>query len=74
MGNRVKKLSFIVGAVVLLSACSGRYSSNGESLYLKNNHGTTLEVPPPLTRENISDFYNLPPQNQEARVNIVPPK
>lgn len=70
----VKKLSFIVCAVLVLSACSERYSSNGEHLYLKSRNGEKLEVPPPLTRANISDFYNLPPQNQDARVSIVPPR
>ena len=69
----MKKLSFIMCAMLVLSACSGRYSSNGESLYLKSRNGAKLEVPPPLTRANISDFYNLPPQNQAAKVNIAPP-
>lgn len=70
----MKKVCFIVCAVLVLSACSGRYSSNGESLYLKSRNGEKLEVPPPLTRANISDFYNLPPQNQDARVSITPPR
>lgn len=69
----MKKLSFIVGAVLVLSACSGRYASNGENLYLKSRNGEKLDVPPPLTRANISDFYNLPPQNQNAQVSIAPP-
>ncbi|MGC1182798.1 hypothetical protein [Legionella sp.] len=69
----MKKLSFIVSVVMMLSACSGRYSSNGESLYLNSRNGVKLEVPPPLTRANISDFYNLPPQNQDARVSSAPP-
>jgi uncharacterized lipoprotein len=60
-------------AVLVLSACSGRYASNGENLYLKSQNGPHLEVPPPRTRANISDFYNLPPQQQDARVNIAPP-
>lgn len=69
----MKKLSFIVCTALVLSACSGRYSSNGESLYLKSRNGVKLEVPPPLTKANISDFYDLPPQNQDARVSIAPP-
>lgn len=69
----MKKLCFVVCAVLLLSACGGRYASNGENLYLKSRNGEKLEVPPPLTRANISDFYNLPPQNQDARVSIAPP-
>ncbi|WP_078061476.1 hypothetical protein [Legionella saoudiensis] len=70
----MKKLSFIVCSMLVLTACSSRYSSNGESLYLKSRNGVHLEVPPPLTKENISDFYNLPPQNQDARVSIAPPR
>ena len=69
----MKRLSFIVCVALALCGCSGRYASNGENLYLKSRNGETLEVPPPLTRANISDFYNLPPQNQDARVSIAPP-
>lgn len=69
----MKKLNFVVCILLLLPGCSGRYSKNGEGLYLRSYNGVKLEVPSPLTRENISDFYNLPPQNQDARVSIVPP-
>lgn len=69
----MKKLSFIVGVALALCGCSGKYASNGEHLYLKSRNGEKLEVPPPLTRTNISDFYNLPPQNEDARVSITPP-
>jgi len=69
----VKKLGFIVLATLALSACSSRYSSNGESLYLQSRNGEKLVVPPPLTTANIGSFYDLPPQNQDARVSIVPP-
>lgn len=70
----MKKISCIICAALILTACSGRYSSNGEHLYLKSRNGEKLEVPPPMTRANISDFYNLPPQNEDARVSITPPK
>ncbi|MFJ1269756.1 hypothetical protein ACD661_14420 [Legionella lytica] len=70
----MKKLSFIVCSLLVLTACSGRYSSNGENLYLKSRNGVNLVVPPPLTKENISDFYNLPPQNQDAKISIAPPR
>lgn len=69
----MKKLSFIVCAALILSSCSGKYASNGENLYLKSRNGEQLVVPPPLTRANMSDFYNLPPQNQDARVSTTPP-
>ncbi|WP_298625742.1 hypothetical protein [uncultured Legionella sp.] len=69
----MKKLSFIVLAALALSACNSRYTSNGENVYLHSRNGVQIVVPPPLTNANISNFYNLPPQNQDARVSIAPP-
>jgi uncharacterized lipoprotein len=69
----VKKLGFVVLATLALSACSSRYSSNGENLYLQSRNGEKLEVPGPLTSANISYFYELPQQTQDARVSIAPP-
>lgn len=69
----MKKLSFIVLASLALSACNSRYTSNGENVYLQSRNGVKVVVPPPLTNANISNFYDLPPQNQEARVSIAPP-
>lgn len=69
----MKKLSFVVLAALALSSCNSRYSSGGEYVYLQSRNGVTLDVPKPLTRANISNFYNLPPQTQDARVSIVPP-
>nr|WP_276559044.1 hypothetical protein [Fluoribacter dumoffii] len=65
-------MCFIVFFALALSGCS-RYASNGENLYLGSANGPSLEVPPPLTRANISNFYDLPQQNQDARVSIEPP-
>jgi uncharacterized lipoprotein len=69
----VKKLSFVVAALLSLSACSSKYSSNGEQVYLKSKNGPQLTVPAPLTSANISHFYDLPLQNQDARVGVAPP-
>ena len=69
----MKKLGFVVLATLVLSACSSRYSSNGENLYLQSRNGVKLEVPPPLTKAYLSNFYDLPSQNQNARVSIAPP-
>lgn len=69
----MKKLSCVVLAGLALSACSSRYSSNGEGLYLQSHNGEKLEIPHPLTSSNISNFYDLPPQNQDARVSLAPP-
>ncbi|WP_454780292.1 hypothetical protein [Legionella sp. WA2022007384] len=68
----MKKLGFIFFVTLVLFGCS-RYASNGEHLYLSSRNGPSLEVPPPLTRANISSFYDLPEQNQNARVSIAPP-
>lgn len=58
---------------LLLTGCSAQYTTNGEQQYLQSRNGLRLVVPPPLTTANISDFYDLPPQNQDARVSVVPP-
>ncbi|MGL5741336.1 MAG: hypothetical protein ACRCXC_01685 [Legionella sp.] len=68
----MKKFGFIICAVLVLSGCS-RYASNGENLYLGSRNGPALEVHSPLTRDNISSFYDLPQQNQDARLSITPP-
>lgn len=68
----MKKLSFSACILLVLCSCS-RYTSNGENLYLKNHNGPVLEVPPPLTSANISNFYNLPQQHQDPQVDIKPP-
>ncbi|MCC5013965.1 MULTISPECIES: hypothetical protein [unclassified Legionella] len=68
----MKKIGFLVLSIMLLTACS-QYASNGEQLYLRSKNGTTVVVPPPLTDSNISHFYDLPPQNQNAQVSIAPP-
>ena len=57
----------------LLTACSAQYTSNGEQQYLSSRNGAVLIVPQPLTSSNISHFYDLPPQTQDATVSIVPP-
>ncbi|PWY54558.1 hypothetical protein DGG96_11490 [Legionella qingyii] len=68
----MKKLFFLIFVTLVLCGCS-RYASNGEHLYLSSRNGPPLEVPPPLSKANISSFYDLPQQNQDARVSIAPP-
>lgn len=68
----MKKIGFFLVSIMLLTACS-QYASNGEQLYLRSKNGTTVVVPPPLTDSNISHFYDLPQQNQNAQVSIAPP-
>lgn len=69
----MNKLCFILGIVLILFGCS-RYATNGEHLYLQSRNGPSLEVPPPLSRANISTFYDLPQQDRDARVSVVPPR
>ncbi len=42
----MKKLGFVVLAMLVLSACSSRYASNGENLYLQSRNGEKIVVPP----------------------------
>ena len=69
----MKKVGCIVLLSFCLSGCSSFYSSNGEDQYMTSRNGLLLVVPPPLTRSNIGDFYDLPVQNQNVRVSIAPP-
>lgn len=68
----VKKIA-VISSLLLISACSMHYGSNGETLYLASRNGPNLVVPAPLTDTDISHFYELPNQNQPATVSIVPP-
>ena len=72
MGNVLRKLSCIILASLALSACSNRYSSSGDGLYLSSRNGAKMTVPSPLTSANIGNFYDLPPQTQDARISIEP--
>ncbi len=69
----MKKISFMILALLSVTACTSKYSSNGEYVYLQSKNGINLQVPPPLTSDNISHFYDLPNQNQSASVSIAPP-
>lgn len=69
----VKKTVFVVLSSLWLTACSSYYASNAESIYLNSRNGPDLVVPSPLTKSNMGYFYNLPLQNQDAKVSIVPP-
>lgn len=69
----MKKLVIVTTIVLLLAACTSRYASNGENKYLQSRNGPGVVVPSPLTTMNISHFYDLPQQNQNAVVSIAPP-
>ncbi|MBA3535049.1 MAG: hypothetical protein H0T84_00305 [Tatlockia sp.] len=67
----MKKIGFFLGSALLLAACS-QFASNGDKQYLNSKNGARVVVPPPMTDSNISRFYDLPPQNQNAGVSIRP--
>jgi uncharacterized lipoprotein len=69
----VKNIGLMVALFLMLAGCSAQYTSNGEQQYLHGRNGVNLVVPPPLTSENISHYYDLPPQNQDARIGVEPP-
>jgi len=69
----VKRLFLIVMPLLATTACTSRYATNAEHVYLQSHNGPQLVVPAPLARSNLSYFYVLPPQKQDPRVSIIPP-
>lgn len=72
----MKRFVYILALGVLLNACAKNevlYGSSNKKAYLQSKNGPELIVPPPLTTSNISNFYDLPNQTQDARVHITPP-
>ena len=67
-----KKVGLIILSA-LLAACNIKYTSNGEHQYLQSRNGVDIVVPPPLTANNISHFYDVPSQDHGAQVSIEPP-
>ena len=74
----VKKLVVFLAIGYMLVACLSwsktDYPSNNQDQYLKSTNGATIVVPKPLTNANLSDFYILPFQNQNATVSVLPPE
>lgn len=68
----MKNLVLLIG-LCTLSGCTFFNANNSENKVLKSRNGPGIVVPPPLTTSNISYFYNLPPETQNARVSIAPP-
>ena len=59
--------------VCTVTSCSKQYATNSKMQYMESRNGPALSVPPPLTTRNISSFYDLPDQTQNAQVSLVPP-
>lgn len=68
-----KRCLCMVLPLFLVSGCGAQYTSNGEQHYMQSKNGRDPVISPPLTGDNISHFYDLPPQNQKASVSIIPP-
>lgn len=69
----MKKIGWLVGLLGLLTSCADLYDSNGEQQYMSSRNGTVVKVNPPLSSANISDFYDLPEQDKDAKVSTMPP-
>ena len=63
-----------MGGIVLLGACSTKYSTTGEHLYLQSINGPMPVIRAPLSDANISHLYVLPnAPEQRTPVSILPP-
>jgi uncharacterized lipoprotein len=69
----VKKMSLVLISLLPLAACT-QFASNGDRQYLHSRNGAMVVVPPPLTDTNSSHFYDLPAQNKDPVVSIIPPQ
>lgn len=70
----MNKVLLVMASTLLLTSCATHYTSSGEHRYLKSQNGRGINVPPPLTDANISHFYDLPQQHQNAVISIAPPQ
>lgn len=70
----MKKIITVILTSLFISSCASYYSSSGEEKYMQAQNGPALTIPSPLSGDNISGFYNLPPQNQNPKVSIKPPQ
>lgn len=68
----MKKISCVVFLVFSLSSCA-RYGSSGENVFMLSHNAPKLIVPPPLTDACISNFYDLPPQEEDPSISPLPP-
>lgn len=69
----MKKLSFIVFVSLGLTACASQYLTHHENIVAQSRNGEKLIVPPPLTSERLSSYYDLPAQTQVTKVSVAPP-
>jgi hypothetical protein len=69
----VKSIAIVLLSCLLLTACSSRYATNGESIYMQSQNGQNLLIPSPLSSDTISHFYDLPQPTENPTVSLEPP-
>jgi hypothetical protein len=69
----VKKSFVLIASIAIFSACTSRYASNGENIYMNSYNSSSLVISPPLTEGNLSHFYDLPALDKRVNVRIEPP-
>jgi uncharacterized lipoprotein len=70
----MRKLISLIALLGVLSACNMPYATNDKSQYLSSRNGDKLVSRAPLTRTNISDFYDLPAVGKVSAVSLIPPQ
>lgn len=61
----------VLGA--LMSGCASHYASNADRDYLKAHNGPALQIPSPLSHQEVTHYYDLPSPTGPGGVSIVPP-
>ncbi|OGV27755.1 MAG: hypothetical protein A3F18_00790 [Legionellales bacterium RIFCSPHIGHO2_12_FULL_37_14] len=60
--------------VGLVGGCSSQITTTAERDYGKAENGPPLQVPKPLSKKEISHYYDLPnPDATYTKISIVPP-
>lgn len=67
----MKRVCVFVVVVLGLSSCS--YFGQNDANVLNSRNGGSLVIPSPLTSDNLSPYYELPAQTQNAHISLVPP-
>ena len=62
----------VLFCLCVLAGCSAPYATNDNTQYLTSRNGDKLAIAPPLSRENISSFYDLSNPERVERVNLKP--
>ena len=75
INRHIRNVGIILMASLAIAACSAsKYASSADKQYINSKNGNNINVPAPLSGENISHFYDLPNSGEKNPVSIVPPK